>query len=427
MLNKMVENLSMLYSGICVFLSITDMQNAQLQTVPNPCLDISAKSTIANMCTTQYAKEEKINGGTTIDSVALRVMTQQDGCTCEVTLQNQTSIYTLFMRKYDMKTNAAPENQECGLAIEIDYNIPNNFPETKDPVECTKGTDARSISLSKNGVLFLRSKIIGGIFKRGYCMQIYRQHNNGDNLSIQMNCSNPNLQATQQTTNLATQYTTASEHSTTQTTQQTTNASIQDTTASDKDSTLYIAISVGSVVVVIALIVVVAIAITRRKVNTNKDNTEVQPDTDCTDYDSDGLKYNTLYNASEQQDIMEGDYHTVDLERKQNRTGIQTFGGDYSAVDGNYSSIDIVNMPVKDGSKTNNKIKSTSTTTDRSETQRTEEETSNNLKHVTPMANSNVEYAVVDNRGTSDKKVKHVTAPNDSNVEYAVIDKKIQI
>ncbi|CAC5372612.1 unnamed protein product [Mytilus coruscus] len=189
-----------------------DMQNVQLQTVPNPCLDTTPQSTIADMCTTDYATEENNNGGTTVDSVALRVMTQQDGCTCEVTLQNQTSIYTIYMRKYDLMTNAAPGNQECGLAIEMKYSIPNNIPDTKDPVECTKGTDTRSISLSKNGVLVLRSTIIGGIFDRGYCIQIFRQHSTGDNLGIQINCSHPNMQTTQQTNNAAIQDKTVSEN-----------------------------------------------------------------------------------------------------------------------------------------------------------------------------------------------------------------------
>lgn len=126
------------------------------------------------MCTTDYATEDDNDGGTTIDSVALRVTTQQGGCTCEVTLLNQQDIYTLNMRKYDDKTNAAPENAACGLAIDLDYNIPNNLPENKNPVECVEETQTRSISLAKNEILHLRSRVISGSFTRGYCMQIYR-------------------------------------------------------------------------------------------------------------------------------------------------------------------------------------------------------------------------------------------------------------
>lgn len=79
------------------------------------------------------------------------------------------------MRKYDLQTNAAPQNQECGLAIEMEYNIPNYLPETYDPIECTKGTNILQIPLSKNGVLNFRSRIIDGNFNRGYCLQIYRR------------------------------------------------------------------------------------------------------------------------------------------------------------------------------------------------------------------------------------------------------------
>ncbi|CAG2217700.1 unnamed protein product [Mytilus edulis] len=355
------------------------------------------------MCTTDYATEDNSNGGTTVDSVVLRVMTQQDGCTCEVTLQNQNAkFYTLQMRKYDLAQPAAPDFEECGLAIDIEYIIPNNLEETKEPVECTKGTADRFISLSKNETLHFRSRIIGGNFSIGYCMQIYRPKINGDKTSVHIHCTDPNMTTTQHLFD----------------------TTISENIADDTDSVLFIVIGVGSGFMVIALFIVVAIIIIRRKVNKNKNGTDVQPDNESTDYDSDGLKFNTLYNASEQQETMEGDYHTVELEGTQIRTGTQNLGTDYSAVDGNYSSVDIINVHPKDSSKTDSKIRLTSNTTPRSVIQQNEEEMDNTVNHVTPIAGSNVEYAVVDKRGITDKNVKHVTAPNDSNVEYAVIDKQ---
>lgn len=99
------------------------------------------------MCVTNYTIEDDSKGGTTVDSVALRVMTQKDGCSCEVTLLNQQDIYTLYVRKYDLRINAAPENLACGLAIEMEYNVPNNLTGNKDPIECTKGTNTRLITL----------------------------------------------------------------------------------------------------------------------------------------------------------------------------------------------------------------------------------------------------------------------------------------
>ncbi|XP_063402214.1 uncharacterized protein LOC134686477 [Mytilus trossulus] len=398
--NIMVYIKSILFSWICVLLTVTDIQIVHLQTVPNPCPNVTPKSTIADMCTTQYVTEGDKNGGTTVDSVSLRVRTQQDGCTCEVALQNQTSLYTIYMRKYDSNTIAAPEKQACGLAIVTDYKIPEGFPDNAYPVECTEGTQSRSISLRTNGILHLRSRVINGTFTRGYCMQIYRHHNPGENLGIEINCFRPNMETPKQKTN----------------------ATIQDTPVSDTNSALYIGIGVGSAVVVIALFVTIAIIIIRRKGNKDMNGAEKQTEVDCTNNDSDGLKYNTLYNSSEHQDIMEGDYHTVELEGKQKRTGIQNLGSDNSVDGGNYSSIDIVNIHGLDGSKPDNRIKSKSATTPRSETQRPEKETSNTLKHVTE--DSYVEYAVVDKSGRTDQNIKHISAPNDSNVEYAIIDKK---
>ncbi|CAC5372603.1 unnamed protein product [Mytilus coruscus] len=185
----MEEKMLLLVFRIIVFLSMTDIHNVQLQTVPDPCPDTTPRMTIADLCTTDYATEDDNNGGTSVDSVALRAMTQQDGCECEVKLQNQTSIYTLNMRKYDLVRSAAPVQEACGLAIHIDYNIPNNLPETKDPIECTRGTGGRAITLLKNGVLYFRSRIIDGIFSTGYCIQIYRQDSTGNELRLQLHCS----------------------------------------------------------------------------------------------------------------------------------------------------------------------------------------------------------------------------------------------
>lgn len=127
------------------------------------------------MCTSDSTYEELSNGGPITDSVALRVMTKQDGCICEVSLQNQHNIQTIFMRKYSLLTSAAPEHKSCGLTIDIDYTSPETLKENKTSIECTEGTNTRSFELSKNGVLNFRSRNISGTFSRGYCIQIYRR------------------------------------------------------------------------------------------------------------------------------------------------------------------------------------------------------------------------------------------------------------
>ncbi|XP_076079319.1 uncharacterized protein LOC143049603 [Mytilus galloprovincialis] len=449
-----MENTSFHILRICIYVYITELQHVQLSSVPNPCPDFTPSATIADMCTNDFAKEEPSNGGTTTDSVALRVMTKQDGCTCEVSLQNQYMIYTLYMRRYDLQTRAAPEGEACGLVIDIDYTIPDTYQANKDSIECMQGTNVRSVSLLQNGVLKLSSRIIGGNFSRGYCIQIYRQHTAVDNVGIHINCSLSNSQTTQQDKTVSSNMQTTqpmfdatiqddtvisniqtTQHMTDaaiedytfagdmQTTGQMADAVIEDNAVSDIDSTLYIAIGVGSAVVVVAFCVVVAIIIIRRKGNKNNDGIEVQSDINSNDDDSDGLKYNCLYNTSEQ-NIMEGNHHTVDIENKQN-PGIQIFDSDYSTVDGNYSSVEIVNMHLHEGSDNDRNIKSTSTTSPRSEIKRTEEEPGNNLKDVT--AGSNAEYAIVNKTTRTGQNIKHVTAPFESTVEYAVVDKNKKI
>lgn len=127
------------------------------------------------MCTNDFASEDSKTGSAAVDSVALRVMTQQDECKCEVSLQNQYNKHTVYMRKYGLLTSAAPEMDACGLAIDIVYTSSGTLPENKAPIECTKGTNTRSVLLSQNGALHLKSRIIGDNFSRGYCIQIHRR------------------------------------------------------------------------------------------------------------------------------------------------------------------------------------------------------------------------------------------------------------
>ncbi|CAG2217702.1 unnamed protein product [Mytilus edulis] len=94
-----------------------NIQNVHLQTVPDPCPDVARSRTIADMCTTDYATEEDQNGGLTVDSVELRVMNHHDGCKCESKLNNQKNTYTIYMRKYDLRKNAAPEKRYVDLQL----------------------------------------------------------------------------------------------------------------------------------------------------------------------------------------------------------------------------------------------------------------------------------------------------------------------
>lgn len=101
------------------------------------------------------------------------------------------------------------------------------------------------------------------------------------------------------------------------------------------------------------------------------------------DYDSDGLERNILYQTSEQCDIMDGNYHTVELEERQVVDNTQNIDGDYISIDENFSS--------------NNKCKSKPGIQPKCKTQITKEELEYKVEHVTSGTGNNVEYAVVNN------------------------------
>ncbi|CAC5366883.1 unnamed protein product [Mytilus coruscus] len=128
---------------------------------------------VADMCTDDFAIEENLNGSKTVDSVLLRIIKQQSNCICHVSLQNNAMNYTIFMSIYEEQSNAAPEQQNCGLAVDVDYVDTSNTTRSLQPIECTNGTGIRSIGLDGNE-LKLKTRIIGGTFTRGYCMQIFR-------------------------------------------------------------------------------------------------------------------------------------------------------------------------------------------------------------------------------------------------------------
>jgi uncharacterized protein (UPF0276 family) len=89
------------------------------------------------MCNESSAVEENISGTLSNDSVVLRINTHQDHCICQLTLSNQTKDETLYLRKYDASKNAAPTNNDCGLAVDI-HHIATVNHKVIDPIHCTK-------------------------------------------------------------------------------------------------------------------------------------------------------------------------------------------------------------------------------------------------------------------------------------------------
>ena len=128
------------------------------------------------MCNESSAVEGNISGTLSNDSVVLRINTYQDHCRCQLTLSNQTKDETLILRKQGASENAAPTNNDCGLAVDIHHIHTGNHKDI-DPIQCTKPSSTTTITLVKNGMLQFESRKINGTFAKGYCMEILRSKN----------------------------------------------------------------------------------------------------------------------------------------------------------------------------------------------------------------------------------------------------------
>ena len=70
------------------------------------------------MCKSSCATEETSSGSYKVDSIALRIVMQQNKCICRVTLNNQIQKSVVVgLRKCDGLSPSAPEKADCGLAL----------------------------------------------------------------------------------------------------------------------------------------------------------------------------------------------------------------------------------------------------------------------------------------------------------------------
>jgi hypothetical protein len=60
------------------------------------------------MCKSSSATEETHSGSYRVDSVVLRIMTQEDDCICRVMIDNQNDTLSVGIRKFDGLTASAP-------------------------------------------------------------------------------------------------------------------------------------------------------------------------------------------------------------------------------------------------------------------------------------------------------------------------------
>jgi hypothetical protein len=126
------------------------------------------------MCKSSSATEETVSGIYKVDSVVLRIMTQEDDCICRVMIDNQIDAESVGIRKVDGLTASGPEKADCRLAIDINHIPDMSTGNVIAPIECLVNGTLRYTPMFQNGYLQFRSRIINGDFIRGFCIRIIR-------------------------------------------------------------------------------------------------------------------------------------------------------------------------------------------------------------------------------------------------------------
>ena len=130
--------------------------------------------TVADMCTSSSATEETSYGSFNVDSVVLRIMTQQNNCICRVAIDNQIQSISIGLNTYDGHPSSAPTKADCGLAVDISHISRMSTGNVVYPIQCVDNVDYRTFPLLVNSYLQFKSRIINGSFTRGYCIRIIR-------------------------------------------------------------------------------------------------------------------------------------------------------------------------------------------------------------------------------------------------------------
>jgi hypothetical protein len=129
---------------------------------------------VADMCKSSSATEETVSGIYKVDSVVLRIMTQEDDCICRVMIDNQIDAESVGIKKVDGITASGPEKADCRLAIDINHVPDMSTGNVIAPIECLVNGTLRYTPMFQTRYLQFRSRIINGDFFRGFCRRIIR-------------------------------------------------------------------------------------------------------------------------------------------------------------------------------------------------------------------------------------------------------------
>ncbi|CAC5418072.1 unnamed protein product [Mytilus coruscus] len=316
--------------------------------VPDPCPeDIQSSAQVTDMCISGSAIEDidvNKDGNENYDSVTLRAKIQKDNCICLVFVENQSlESNQMYIEPYLKLQGSAPSAQECGLDLLFDFYHMERGQQVIPDIKCNSGKTGSAISLLKSSVMRFTSKKVSGNFTTGYCISIHRVHTNGQNGTLKMVCDVPGVTPTLQiaTTQLPDLFTSELTSS---------SSSVKHYPMSSDKSTIYIAAGVSAGVLFILIVVLVIIYCKRKSPDkTIKTQEASEPDTTPTheqdDPDYNGLKHNMLYVSADHQDVLEGDYHTVDNDQPPIYKKVSEHDINYSTVDDNVSLTSLNTMP----------------------------------------------------------------------------------
>ncbi|XP_063404656.1 uncharacterized protein LOC134688115 [Mytilus trossulus] len=284
------------------------------------------------------------------------------------------------------------------------------------PTRCNSTKKDKGLSLLEYEQLQFVSRVVGGMFSFGYCIQIGIVHkqNVKDNIYLEIACENQTITTHTDTptypqTTINDVITSSQIISTLSTTMSMSDQSqIHDETDVEGDNTLYIAEGAGGGFVLCVLVVVVILLCKRRKSHHSR---KKDSNANCTansiaadDDEDDGLKYNMLYVSSERHDDIDVNYSTADGDTPRHIS---------CEDEGCYSSVDDTKIIQNSNSYTH---EVTNTAFEFSE--------DNSVEHKNAPIERGCVYAVVDKSHKTNSSVKNIENAS-SSATYAVVDKNI--
>ncbi|XP_052088232.1 uncharacterized protein LOC127725339 isoform X2 [Mytilus californianus] len=218
---------------------------------------------MAKMCQTTTSVEDDKDGNANFDSVFLSLTERSHNCSCFLSVKNLKTFVNLYIRRLNNLTGQSL----CGMEIEIYQRRRQEFILlNRTPTRCDSKETTISLSLIRNEYIQFTSRVVDGNFSSGYCIQISREHREGDedDSFLEISCDGPAVTTPLDT--LTQHRTTLNDVTTTvhvtpmlsSTTTMTDELPIHDKTDSEGDSTLYIALgTAGGFIICVSILVVI--------------------------------------------------------------------------------------------------------------------------------------------------------------------------